>query len=101
LQRGDYEEAVADCRPGLVALARTGDTQFKKKPWSREAGKAERFWHAQQGILKVANAAHHPEDRVQAEDADSLDRSTEHLQWGRADAFSVITMLAVLIRQRM
>jgi hypothetical protein len=98
--RGDYEEAIADCRPGLAALARSGDAQFNKKTSSREAGKAERFWHAQQGILKVANGAHHPEDRVRSDDANEQDQPSERLQWERDDAFSVIVMLAALIRQR-
>jgi hypothetical protein len=83
-----------------VALGRRGDALFKGNPWSREAGKAERFWQAVQGVLRVANAAHHPEDRVRSDDADGQDRPTERILWERADALAVITMLAALIRQR-
>ena len=100
-RRGDYEEAVADCREGLAVLTRSGDDRFDMKGWSRSAGKEERFWRAQRAVLHVTHAAHHPEDQgLTHSQADEQDEPLVAIEWGRADAHSVIVMLAALISQR-
>lgn len=100
--RGDYEEAVADCREGLVVLARSGDDRFdSKKKWSSNAGKRERFWRVQRALLSVTNLAHHPEDRVVEDPSGEQEAgSSLPIDWGRADAHSVIVMLAALVFQK-
>lgn len=100
LIRGEWEEAVADCRPGLKALAAAGDAKYKLQPWSRDAGKDERFWRAVQGLLSVTHAAHHPESAKDAATADDAARPATRIHWTRDDALAVIGGLASLARQR-
>jgi hypothetical protein len=94
LLRGDYEEAVADCRPGLEALEQADKGKFNLKPWDHAASKEERFHCVQRSLLSVSHAAHHPNDLALATTAGSRAR------WERADAEAAITILAALIRQR-
>jgi hypothetical protein len=94
-QRGDYEEAVADCRPGIEALEAADKGKFTLKPWDRAASKDERFYWVQRSLLSVAHVAHHPNDPVLA--------ATEggRVRWGREDAEAAVAILAALIRWRM
>jgi hypothetical protein len=93
-QRGDYEEAVADCRPGIEALEAADKDTFSLKPWDRAAGKEERFYWIRRSLLSVAHAAHHPNDRALSTAEGS------RVRWGREDAEAVIAILAALIRWR-
>ena len=92
--RGDYEEAVADCRPGLEALNEADKGNFSLRPWDRTASKDERFYWVQRALLSVAHVAHHPNDPALA--------ATEggRARWERADAEAAITVLAALIKRR-
>lgn len=92
--RGDYEEAVADCRPGLEALELADKGKFTLKPWDQAASKNERFRWIQRSLLSVSHVAHHPNDPALA--------ATEggHSHWERADAEAAIAILAALVRQR-
>lgn len=94
LQRGDYEEAVADCRPGLEALGAADEGKFSLKPWDRSASKDERIYWTQRALLSVAHLAHHPNDSALATAEGPRSR------WQRADAEAVMAILAALIRQR-
>jgi hypothetical protein len=93
-QRGDYEEAVADCRPGLEALEEADKGKFSLKPWDRVAGKEERFYWIQRSLFSVGHVAHHPNDTALAvgEGARS--------GWDRADAGAAIAILAALLQRR-
>jgi len=93
-RRGDYEEAVADCRPGIEALEAADKGKFSLKPWDRTAGKEERFYWVQRSLLGIAHVAHHPNDPALT--------ATEGLRprWGREDAEATIAILAALIRWR-
>lgn len=96
--RGDYEEAVADCREGCAILVRSGDDRFDIKGKSRNAGKEERFWRVRRALLEVTHLAHHPEDAdPDLSDADEGEERVAPMEWRRADAHSVIVMLAALI----
>ena len=92
--RGDYEEAVADCRPGLEALEAADKGTFSLKPWDRAASKDERFYWVQRSLLSVVHVAHHPNDPALSTAQGSRPR------WGREDAEATIAILAALIRQR-
>jgi hypothetical protein len=92
--RGDYEEAVADCRPGLEALEAADKGNFSLKPWDRAASKDERLYWIQRSLLSVAHVAHHPNDPALSTTQGSRPR------WGREDAEATIAILAALIRQR-
>lgn len=93
-RRGDYEEAVADCRPGIEALEAADKGKFSLKPWDRTAGKEERFYWVQRALLSIAHVAHHPNDPALA--------ATEggRVRWEREDAEAAIAILAALIRWR-
>jgi hypothetical protein len=92
--RGDYEEAVADCRPELEALEAADEGNFSLRPWDRAASKDERLYWIQRSLLSVAHAAHHPNDPALSTAQGSRPR------WGREDAEATIAILAALIRQR-
>ena len=92
--RGDYEEAVADCRPGLEALGNADRGTFSLRPWDQAASKEERFHWIQRSLLSVTHAAHHPNDSALASTTGS------RVRWERADAEAAIAILATLIRQR-
>lgn len=94
LQRGDYEEAVADCRPGIDALEAADKGKFSLKPWVHAANKEERFYWVQRSLLSIAHVAHHPNDPALA--ATEGDRP----RWEREDAETVIAGLAAMIRWR-
>lgn len=94
-RRGDYEEAVADCRPGLDALDESDRARFSLKPWDRAAGKDERVYWIQHALRHLAHLAHHPNDPAIAGDETSAGA-----RWSRTDAEAVIGLLAALIRQR-
>jgi len=93
-RRGDYEEAVADCRPGIEALEAADKGKFSLKPWDRTAGKEERFYWIQRSLLSVAHVAHHPNDPALADTEGARSR------WEREDAEAVMVILAALIRRR-
>ena len=95
-RRGDYEEAVADCRPGLEALGHADQGRFSLKPWDQNADKAERMHWLQVALLKLTHLAHHPNSSSAA----SADVPQERVRWGRTDAETVVAVLAALIRQR-
>ncbi len=95
-QRGDYEEAVADCRPGLAALDDADKPNFTLKPWDRSASKGERFYWVQRALLGIAHIAHHPNDAALA----ASDAAARPSHWERADAEATIAILAALIRHR-
>jgi hypothetical protein len=100
LQRGEVEEAIADCRSGIAVLTTEGDRKFDlKQPWSKEAGKSERFWRVGRALMTVSHAAHHPED-FRRGSSDGGDAPTEPIAWDRSDAKAVIAVLAALINQR-
>jgi hypothetical protein len=92
--RGDYEEAVADCRPGLEALNEADKDNFSLRPWDRTASKDERFYWIQRALLSVAHVAHHPNDPALAATEGGRSR------WARADAEASIAILATLIKRR-
>ncbi len=94
LLRGDYEEAIADCRPGIEALEAADKGKFSLKPWDQTAGKQERFRWVQRSLLSLTHVAHHPNDPALAATEGGRSR------WERADAEAAITILAALIRQR-
>lgn len=94
LLRGDYEEAVADCRPGLEALELADKGKFSLKPWDQTASKEERFHWIQRSLLSVTHTAHHPNDPALAAVEGGRSR------WERADAEAAIAILAALIRRR-
>jgi hypothetical protein len=93
--RGDYEETVADCRPGLEALETVDKGMFSLKPWDRAAGKDERIYWLQRTLLSLTHVAHHPNDPTLGTTEGGRSR------WGRGDAETTIAVLAALIRQRM
>lgn len=95
-RRGDYEEAVADCRPGLDAIREVDKDRFSLKPWDQNASRAERFYWIERSLLSVTHLAHHPNDRAAADDVDAA----EPTRPTRTDAEAVIAMLATLIRHR-
>jgi hypothetical protein len=92
--RGDYEEAVADCRPGLEVLNEADKDSFSLRPWDRAASKDERFYWVQRALLSVAHVAHHPNDPTLAATEGGRSR------WERADAEAAISVLAALIKRR-
>jgi hypothetical protein len=92
--RGDYEEVVADCRPGLEALNESDKDSFSLRPWDRAASKDERYYWMQRALLSVAHVAHHPNDPALAATEGGRSR------WERADAEAAITVLAALIKRR-
>lgn len=94
LLRGDYEEAVADCRPGIEALELADKGKFTLKPWDQTASKEERFHWIQRSLLSVTHAAHHPNDPALAATEGGRSR------WERADAEVAIAILAALVRQK-
>jgi hypothetical protein len=94
-RRGDYEEAVADCRPGLDALQEADKGKFALNWLDRKATRAERFSWIQRSLLSVVHLAHHPNDPAAA-DVDSA----EPTRPSQADAEAAINMLAILIRHR-
>jgi hypothetical protein len=94
LLRGDYEEAVADCRPGIEALEGADKGKFSLKPWDVTAGKQERFRWIERSLLSLTHVAHHPNDPALTATEGGRSR------WERADAEAAITILAALIRQR-
>jgi hypothetical protein len=95
-RRGDYEEAVADCRPGLDALRDADKGKFSAKWLDQSANREERFSWVQRSLLSVAHLAHHPNDpAVTGEEA-----ASEATRPSRADAEAVISMLASLVRWR-
>lgn len=93
-RRGDYEEAVADCRPGLEALDTVDKGKFNLKPWDRNASKDERFYWVRRSLLSITHAAHHPTDPALATATTPESRP----RWEREDAEVVITVLATLLR---
>ena len=93
-QRGDYEEAVADCRPGLDALTAADKGRYGLKPWDHAASKGERFYWVRRALLSVTHTAHHPNDPALA------NTQEPHSRWECADAEVAITILAALIRHR-
>lgn len=95
-RRGDYEEAVADCRPGLDALEENDRGRFNLKPWDRAAVKDERVYWVQHALRHLTHLAHHPNDPVAVGDGVSA-----HDRWSRTDAEAVIGLLAAVIRQRL
>lgn len=95
-RRGDYEEAVADCRPGLDALEESDQGKFSSKPGDRAAGKDERLYWVQRSLRTLTHLAHHPNDPTVIGDG-----LPARARWERADAEAVISLLAALIRQRM
>ncbi len=95
-RRGDYEEAVADCRPGLDALEESDRGRFSLKPWSSDASKDQRLYRIQHSLRSLTHLAHHPNDPAVA-----TDEAPTHARWSRADAEAVIGVLAALKRQRM
>lgn len=95
-RRGEYEEAVADCRPGLNALEDADKGKFSLKPWDRAADSDERFSWVQHALLTLANLAHHPNDPAAADNTSAV-----HAGWKRSDAEAVISVLASLIRRRL
>jgi hypothetical protein len=95
-RRGEYEEAVADCRPGIEALIEADKGKFPQKPGGQEAGKDERFYRVRQSLLPLAHLAHHPNDPASTGDA-----SRCPARWERVDAEAVIRLLASLAAQRM
>jgi hypothetical protein len=92
--RGDYEEAVADCRPGFEALEATDKGKFSLKPWDRSASKDERIYWIQRALLSLTHAAHHPNDPALGLTEGGRSR------WEREDGAAAIAALAVLIRRR-
>jgi hypothetical protein len=92
--RGDYEEAVADCRPGIEALNDADKGNFSLRPWDRTASKDERFYWVQRALLSVVHVAHHPNDPALAATEGGRSR------WTRADAEVAIAVLAALIQRR-
>lgn len=92
--RGDYEEAVADCRPGLEVLEAADKGNFSLKPWDRAASNDERWYWTQRSLLSVAHLAHHPNDPALSTTEGSRPR------WRRQDAEATIAILAALIGQR-
>jgi hypothetical protein len=95
-RRGDYEEAVADCRPGLEALNDADKGKFNHKPWEQAAGKDERFFWIQRSLLSLTHVAHHPNDPVLAGDT----APGGSARWSRTDAETAMAILAALIRRR-
>src|SRR5216683_1212700 len=95
-RRGDYEEAVADCRPGLEALEQADKGKFSTKPWERTASKEERIYWLQRSLLSLTHVAHHPNDPALAR----VNSAPGLPQWERTDAEFAISTLAALIRQR-
>jgi len=93
-QRGDYEEAVADCRPGLEALQEADKGKFSLRPWDQNADKDERFHWLQIALLKLTHVAHHPNNPTLASAEGSRSR------WEREDAEAAMAILAALIRRR-
>jgi hypothetical protein len=93
--RGDYEEAVADCRPGVEALLDTDKGKFNLNPWDRAASKDERFHWTQKGLLSATHLAHHPNDVPSGDEAPAA-----KARWEHSDAEAVISLLAALIRWR-
>lgn len=91
-RRGAYDEAVADCRPGMEALEAADKGRYSLKPWDRDAGKAERFYWVQRALLSVTHVAHHPNDPAF--------NGTVEGSIGRADAEAAIAILAALLRRR-
>jgi hypothetical protein len=96
-RRGDYEEAVADCRPGLDALGLADDGKFTLKPWDQTASKDERFYWMRRALLSVTHLAHHPSG---PRAVTSVSVPSGPIRWERADAEAAIAMLGTLIRQR-
>jgi hypothetical protein len=94
LQRGDYEEAVADCRPALEALEEADKGKFNLKPWDQSADKDERFHWLQIALLKLTHVAHHPNNPALVSAGESRSRCE------REDAEAAIAILAALIRRR-
>lgn len=92
--RRAYDESIADCRVGLVALTRDGDG-FDLRAWGRDAGKEERFWRVAKGLLSVSHAAHHPELPDPKDE-----QPAAPVRFDRQDAHSTIAILAALISQR-
>lgn len=92
--RGDYEEVVADCRPGLEALEAADKGKFSLKPWDRAASKNERIYWIQRTLLSLTHVAHHPNDPALGATEGGRSR------WEREDAAAAIAVLAALIRQR-
>lgn len=92
--RGDYEEAVADCRPGIDALEQADKGKFSLKPGDPSASKDERFHWLQRSLLSLTHVAHHPNDPALAAVEGGRSR------WERADAEAAIAILAALIRRR-
>jgi hypothetical protein len=95
-RRGEYEEAVADCHPGLNALEDADKGKFSLKPWDRAADRDERSSWVQHALLTLVNLAHHPNDPAAAGNT-----SAGHARWERSDAEAVISVLASLIRRRL
>lgn len=96
-RRGEYEEAVADCRPGLEALGAADKGKSNLKPWDRNASKDERFHWLQTSLLTLTHLAHHPNEPVSA----SASTPGSRPRWEREDAEAVITVLATLLRRRL
>lgn len=96
-RRGDYEEAVADCRPALEALRDAVNGEFNLKPGDASAGKDERFYWVQQSLLRVVHLAHHPNDQTGRDEGPTAPAA----RWHRVDAEAAISTLAALIHWRM
>lgn len=99
LGRGDFDEAVGDCRPGLDLLWERDKDRYAPPNWKNNADKAERFWRVASALRTVAHAAHHPLDRpTRKSDGEGDDGDPIHFD--RRDAYATIIGLAVLIMQR-
>ena len=94
-RRGDYDEAVADCRPGFDALQEVDKSNFALKPWDPAASKDERFYWIQRSLRHLTHLPHHPNDPVAGEPA-----TGPRVNWQRADAEAAIALLAALVRWR-
>jgi hypothetical protein len=93
-RRGDYSDAIADCRPALDAFRDADQGQFNLKPWDTSAARDERFYWVQQALRHLTHLAHHPT----AAAAGGV--NGQSIRWRRAEAEAVIALLAALIRWR-
>lgn len=91
MYRGDWREAVGSCRDVLESLSRAlGDVEEVRNATVKSDPKADRTTRLR-GVRKALKNLCHP--------ARHADEHAARIEWSRADALSVVSMVAALLGQ--